>query len=55
MLINVVVVIGPSVSAFYFSMTDWSGIGFTNAEFIGLKNFRTILFEDMDYRRAVTE
>lgn len=52
-LVNIVVVIGPSASAFYFSMTDWSGIGVTNAEFIGLENFRTILFEDMDYRRAL--
>ena len=51
-LINVVVVIGPSASAFYYSLTDWSGIG--AAEFIGLENFRTILFEDMDYRRAFT-
>jgi raffinose/stachyose/melibiose transport system permease protein len=53
MLVNIVVVIGPSASAFYFSMTDWSGIGVTNAEFIGLENFRVILFEDMDYRRAL--
>ena len=53
MLINIVVVIGPSISALYFSMTDWSGIGVTNAEFIGLENFRTILFKDMDYRRAL--
>lgn len=53
MLVNIVVVIGPSVGAVYFSMTDWSGIGVSNAEFIGLANFRTILFEDMDYRRAL--
>jgi len=50
MLINIVVVIGPSVGAFYYSLTDWSGVG--PAEFIGLKNFRNILFSDIDYRRA---
>jgi len=49
-LINVVVVIGPSLGAFYYSLTDWSGIG--PAEFIGLENFRNILFNDMDYRKA---
>jgi raffinose/stachyose/melibiose transport system permease protein len=49
-LINVVVVIGPSLSAFYYSLTDWSGIG--PAEFIGLENFRNIIFNDMDYRKA---
>src|SRR5262245_9750302 len=50
MLINVVVVIGPSAGAVYYSLTDWSGVG--PAEFIGLENFRTILFDDTDFRRA---
>ena len=50
MLINVVVVIGPSAGALYYSLTDWSGVG--PAEFIGLDNFRNILFHDLDYRRA---
>ncbi len=49
-LINIVVVIGPSLSAFYYSLTDWSGIG--PADFIGLENFRHMIFDDMDYRRA---
>ncbi len=52
MLINIVVIIGPSASAVYYSLTEWSGIG--AAEFIGLENYRIILFEDMDYRRALT-
>jgi len=39
-----VVVIGPSLGAFYYSLTDWSGIG--SAEFIGLDNFRTLLGDD---------
>ena len=50
LLINVVVVIGPSLSAIYYSLTDWSGIG--AGEFIGLENYRRILFQDMNYRRA---
>ena len=51
MLINVVVIIGPSASAVYYSLTEWSGIG--AAKFIGLENYRVILFQDMDYRRAL--
>ena len=51
MIINVVVVIGPSASAIYYSFTEWSGIG--AAEFIGLENYRTILFKDMDYRQGL--
>ena len=27
LLINIAVVLGPAVSAFYYSMTEWSGIG----------------------------
>jgi raffinose/stachyose/melibiose transport system permease protein len=50
MLVNIIVVIGPSLSALYYSLTDWSGVG--AGEFIGLENYRTLLFEDMDYRRA---
>ncbi len=51
LLIHLVVVIGPSISAFYYSLTDWSGIG--TAEFIGLENFRKIIFEDKSYRQAL--
>jgi raffinose/stachyose/melibiose transport system permease protein len=50
MLINIAVVIGPSLSAIYYSLTSWSGIG--SATFIGLENYRTILFQDMSYRRG---
>ena len=50
MLIHVIVVIGPSAGAVYYSLTDWSGVG--AGEFIGLANYRKILFEDMDYRRG---
>ena len=44
-----VVVFGPSLGAFYYSLTDWSGIG--NAEFIGLDNFRALL-GDVAFRKA---
>src|SRR5688572_27560710 len=44
LLVNVVVVLGPALSAVYYSMTDWSGIG--AADFVGLDNYRTLLFDD---------
>jgi raffinose/stachyose/melibiose transport system permease protein len=50
LLIHVIVMIGPSLSAFYYALTDWSGIG--KANFIGLDNFRRLLFEDMAFRQA---
>ncbi len=40
----------PLLSAFYYALTDWSGIG--KANFIGLDNFRRLLFEDMAFRQA---
>jgi raffinose/stachyose/melibiose transport system permease protein len=51
LLLHLVVVAGPSVSAIYYSLTDWSGLG--PATFIGLENFRTLIFEDMSYRSAL--
>jgi len=50
LLLHLIVVIGPSLAAFYYSLTDWSGIG--PAEYIGLENFRDLL-EDRNYRAAV--
>ncbi len=50
LLINIVVVLGPAVSAGYYSLTDWSGIG--KADFIGLENFRHIIWEDSSYKSA---
>ncbi len=51
MLLHLVVVVGPSLASLYYSLTSWSGIG--AAEFIGLENYRTILFEDLSYRSAL--
>lgn len=49
-ILHFVVVVGPSISGAYYSLTDWSGIG--AAEFIGLENFRELLFEDRNFRMA---
>ena len=47
--INIAVVAGPALSAVYYSMTDWNGIG--AAEWVGLENFRTLL-QDSGFRHA---
>src|SRR5690606_31560408 len=48
--INVVVALGPALSAGYYALTDWTGI--VSANFIGLDNFRRIITEDSSYRGA---
>lgn len=50
LLINITVVIGPALSAFYYSLTDWSGIG--AGRFIGLENYRRLLFDDPSFKHA---
>ncbi len=45
-VINVLVIIGPSVATIYFSFTEWSGIG--PAEWVGLQNYTDIL-ADTDF------
>jgi raffinose/stachyose/melibiose transport system permease protein len=35
----------PSLSSFYYSMTDWGASGDTDIKFIGLENFRNLLLE----------
>lgn len=49
-LLYTLVVIGPSISALGYSLTDWSGIG--EAEYVGLANFRKLFFEDQNFRLA---
>ena len=49
LLINLAVVAGPALSAVYYSMTDWNGIG--AATWVGLDNFRT-LAADSGFRQA---
>lgn len=41
----------PTLSLIYFSLTDWKGVGAPN--FIGLKNFSRMIFEDGDFHHAV--
>ena len=50
LLINVAVVPGPALSAVYYSMTDWNGIGAAN--WIGLDNFQHALLDDDGFRHA---
>jgi raffinose/stachyose/melibiose transport system permease protein len=50
LLINLFVVIGPSIATIYYSMTNWSGIG--PAKFIGLANYRRA-FDDPNVRQAL--
>jgi raffinose/stachyose/melibiose transport system permease protein len=50
LLLHMLIALGPSLAAVYYSLTKWSGIG--AAEFIGLENFRRMLFEDGDFKRA---
>jgi len=50
LVINILVVLGPALGAVYYSLTDWSGIG--DAEFIGLDNYRDLIFEDASFRNA---
>lgn len=49
-LINVFVVLVPSLSSVYYSFTDWSGIG--EANFIGLDNY-TAMASDPEFLNAL--
>jgi raffinose/stachyose/melibiose transport system permease protein len=49
-ILHLVVVVGPAISGMYYSLTEWSGIG--AAEFIGLENFRRLIFDDDNFRLA---
>lgn len=48
--VNALVVLGPSLAAVYFSLTDWSGIG--QAHWVGLDNYRE-LAGDPDFGAAL--
>ena len=47
----VIVVLVPAAMGFYYSLTDWSGVG-SSATFIGLENFRFIFTQDSDFWHA---
>ncbi len=44
LLINGLVIIGPSLASVYFSFTDWSGLG--DAHWVGLANFQHLLVDN---------
>jgi len=50
LVLNLLVVLGPSIATVYYSLTDWSGLG--PAKFIGLANY-TKAFADPDVHQAV--
>lgn len=50
LLVNGLVVVGPSVATVYYSFTDWNGVG--GAAFVGLENFRR-LADDGNFHRAL--
>ncbi len=50
LILNIVVVLGPSIATVYYSLTDWSGLG--PAEFVGLENYARA-FGDPDVHQAL--
>ena len=50
LLVNLLVIIGPSIATIYYSFTDWTGTG--AAKFTGLANYKRA-FDDPDLRQAV--
>ena len=50
LLVNLLVVLGPSLATVYYSLTDWSGLG--SATFIGLDNYARA-FGDPEVREAL--
>jgi raffinose/stachyose/melibiose transport system permease protein len=49
-VVNVVVVLGPSLATLYYSLTNWTGLG--PANFIGLANYRRA-FGDGEFRQSL--
>src|SRR5574341_456155 len=51
LLLHALVVLIPALQGVYYSFTEWSGIG--QAQYVGLENFRRLLFEDEAYGSAL--
>jgi raffinose/stachyose/melibiose transport system permease protein len=49
-VVNALVIIGPSAMSVYYSFTNWTGIG--TAKFIGIDNYKNLL-SDPDFRNAL--
>jgi len=43
-VVNMLVILGPSIATVYYSFTEWSGIG--PAEWVGLQNYADILGDE---------
>ncbi len=50
-LLHLLVVTLPAFSSLYYSLTEWSGMG--QGEFIGLDNFKRLIFDDPTYTHAL--
>ena len=50
LILNVVVILGPSVASIYYSLTEWSGVG--EPAWVGFANFGRILGDEV-YRIAL--
>lgn len=46
-----VIVVAPFLLSIYYSLTDWNGVT-SNVAWVGLDNFKRILFEDADFRSS---
>lgn len=51
LLFFIAIVLVPFFMNLYYAFTEWNGVS-GNVSFIGLENFKTILFEDKDFRNA---
>jgi raffinose/stachyose/melibiose transport system permease protein len=49
-VMNLLVIVGPSIATMYYSLTDWSGLG--PAQYIGFENYRRA-FSDPEFRQAL--
>ena len=51
LLLHFIVIVGPATSSLYYSLTEWSGMG--AAKFVGLENYRHLLFENTSFKAAL--
>ncbi|MBE2272539.1 MAG: sugar ABC transporter permease [Anaerolinea sp.] len=51
LILHALVVLIPALQGVYYSLTEWSGMG--SAEYVGLENFRRLLFEDEAFGNAL--
>lgn len=49
-VVNLLVILGPSIASVYYSLTDWDGLG--AAKFIGLQNYQRMV-GDSEFQQAL--